>query len=113
MNEKQIDILLRRERLRERIRHQRTEMAQQVRPVVVTLAVGDTIAGTVRCLGEHPLTLACSVAALALWRPKGVFRWGRRAFVAWRSWRFLRGRLDDAIVALRSTLKRKPGRDAR
>lgn len=41
-------------------------------------------------LGRHPAVLAGAVAVLAATRDdtrRFVWRWGRRAFVAWRFWR--------------------------
>ena len=86
-----IELSLQRGRLQERIATQRATLATQLRPVADALETTDrALAGARRGVDyvkRHPGQVGAAVALLALLRPKGVWRWGRRAFVAWGLWK--------------------------
>jgi hypothetical protein len=52
-------------------------------------------------LRRHPGALVAGAVALAVMRPRGMFRWARRAFAAWQLWRqsgrWLQGRGRRAV----------------
>ena len=81
---------LQRERgqLLERIVHQRTALALAWEPVQEAEQLGARVLGLTRALlqrvRENPVPLAVAVAALLVWRPKGVLRWARRGYWLWR-----------------------------
>ena len=81
---------LQRERgqLLERIVHQRTRLTMAWAPVQEVEQLGTRVLGLARALlqrvRENPVPVAVAVAALLVWRPKGVLRWARRGFWLWR-----------------------------
>lgn len=100
MTNRLIELAVKRGRLQERIAGQRATLARQALPLVDALAMTDQVVVTGRrgldYLRAHPGQLAGAVAVLAVLRPKRVWRWGQRAFVAWEIWRRVRGRLERA-----------------
>ena len=84
-----IDVLLKRERLLERCAAQRDEFSMLAREFQGPLQVGDRVVAGVRYLREHPLALGAVVAVLAVTQRRGLWKWARRGFVAWRAWRTL------------------------
>lgn len=106
MNQQLIDLAIERGRLLERISHQRQLLGQQLQPVGEGLATADRAIATVRrgsaYVKQHPELVAVTVAVLFLLRPSRVWRWSRRGFFVWRSWRLLRGELVELGLLNRS-----------
>ncbi|EXI91620.1 MAG: hypothetical protein AW12_01192 [Candidatus Accumulibacter sp. BA-94] len=98
MNQEQIDLAVERGRLLERISSQRQLLAQQLQPLGGAMATADrVVVGARECgdyLARHPELVATSVAVLVILRPSRVWRWTRRGFLAWRTWRMLRRELS-------------------
>lgn len=86
-----IELSLQRGRLQERIAAQRATLATQLRPLVAAVATADHALASARrgvdYVKRHPGQVGAAIVLLALLRPKGVWRWGRRAFVAWGLWK--------------------------
>ena len=93
MNNRLSDIQLRRGRLQERIAAQRTLLAQEIQPIRAVLQKTDRIVGRVRSftdyVKQHPTIASLAVAGLVVMKTGRVWRWSRRAFFAWQSWRVL------------------------
>jgi hypothetical protein len=91
MNKRVIDINLRRGRLLERISMQRARLVAEIQPVCHALHTVDRAAALVRTgsdyLKRHPGQVAIAVGLLAIIKPRILWRWARRGFVAWRTWR--------------------------
>ncbi|MFC5301960.1 YqjK-like family protein [Azospira restricta] len=104
MEKKLIELSLQRGRLQERIAAQRATLAVQLRPLADALQTADRGLAAARrgvdYVKRHPGQVGVAVALLALLRPKGVWRWGRRAFVAWRLWKTARSKLAAAGIAV-------------
>ncbi len=100
MEKKLIELSLQRGRLQERIAAQRTALAAQLRPLAGAVDTADRGIAAARhgidYLKRHPTEVGLTVALLAALRPRRVWRWGRRAFVAWGLWRKARTRLAAA-----------------
>ena len=98
MPNREIELALKRGRLQERIAAQRATLAAQMGPIVATLGTADRAVALGRSgieyVRTHPLAVGAAFAVLAALRPKRVWRWGRRAFLAWTAWRKLRVRLE-------------------
>lgn len=96
MNPRRIEIAVRRGRLIERIAVQRAALGMQLQPVSHALGIVDRVVAATRAgasyLRQHPAIVGGVVALLAAIRPRRAWRWGRRGFVAWRSWRAMRER---------------------
>jgi hypothetical protein len=98
MPNREIELALKRGRLQERIAAQRATLAAQMGPIANILGAADrTIAlgkSGIAYARTHPVTVGAAVALLAALRPKRVWRWSRRVFLAWTAWRKLRIRLE-------------------
>jgi hypothetical protein len=96
-----IEIGIRRGRLQERIARQRAELGGQLRPLRDALASTDRAVALVDAgvagIRRHPSLVLAAFVVLALLKPRRVWRWGRRAFFVWRTWRVLRGRIEALI----------------
>ena len=104
MDQRLIDIGIRRGRLIERIARQRALLGEQLQPVRSVLDATDrSIAGVrsgIAYLRQHPTIIVAAVALLVVLKPRRVWRWAQRGFVVWRTWRALRSQL--AAFGLRS-----------
>ncbi len=82
------DLQRERGQLLERIAHQRSALASAWAPVQDAEQLGTRVLGLTQALlqrvRENPIPVAVAVAALLVWRPKGVLRWARRGFWLWR-----------------------------
>ncbi|MBI4742679.1 MAG: hypothetical protein HY777_14270 [Betaproteobacteria bacterium] len=101
MSRQLTDLAVRRGRLIERIAFQRADLGRRAQPVQRALYGADRALAAVRkgsdYVRSHPgivgSFVATFVAALAVLKPRRVWRWGRRGFVAWRTWTALRGKV--------------------
>ncbi len=98
MLKKEVELALKRGRLQERIAAQRATLAAQVVPIAGALATADRAVALGRSgmayIRTHPLQVGAAFALLAILRPRRVWRWSRRAFVAWGAWQKLRARIE-------------------
>lgn len=105
MNQALVDIAIRRGRLIERIANQRTALSRELQPVCGVLHTADQGIARVRTatafLKNHPGFVLAAVALLVALKPRRVWRWAKRGFLVWRTWRSLRGQL--AGIGLRFT----------
>ncbi len=97
MNRKLEEVLLQRGRLQERITTQRYFLRREIIPVRDALANVDRGIARIRAVGQylkrHPALVAVGVATLLVVRARRVFRWAKRGFFVWQSWRTIRQRL--------------------
>lgn len=104
MDQRLIDIGIRRGRLIERIARQRALLGEQLQPVRGVLDATDRGIARVRTgvdyLRQRPELVVAAIALLIILKPRRVWRWAKRGFVAWRTWRAVRGQL--AVFGLRS-----------
>lgn len=102
MSHQLADIALRRGRLLERIAGQRADLGRRMQPVKQVLdGVDRGVLGVrrgARYLKNHPGIVVACLAALAVLKPRRVWRWGRRGFIAWRTWRALRLRVAELVA---------------
>lgn len=88
-----LELAVRKGELKARCAQQRDTLAAAVWPVEKGLAVADSALLGVDWLKRHPVAVGIAVAAAVLFRPRRSWRWARRGFVLWSSWRALRSRL--------------------
>jgi len=97
MNHRLNDLHIRRGRLLERIANQRATLAQEVQPVHSALYTMDRLLAIayvgVDQVKRYPGLAALAVAAFFIAKPKRIWRWSRRAFFAWQTWRTVRNKL--------------------
>ncbi len=104
MNHRLNDLHMRRGRLLERIANQRATLGRESQPVRSALFTADRLLAIV-CVGvdqvkRHPGLAALAVAAFFIARPRRIWRWGKRAFFAWQTWRTVRNEL--LVLGLRA-----------
>lgn len=91
MNHQLNELHLRRGRLLERIATQRAQLSREIQPVRTSLAKVDRVISRVRSttdyIKQHPSVAALAVAVLFAIKTERVWRWTRRAFFAWQTWR--------------------------
>jgi hypothetical protein len=98
VNRRRLDqIHARRDRLLAKAAAQREEVALLLAPLHAPLAVADKGLTVAAYLREHPSIVVVAVAALIVLSPKRAFRWARRAFAAWRGYRWAVNALDRAV----------------
>jgi len=90
MDQRLIDLYVQRGRLRERIGVQRAQMARELAPVGTALQAVDRGALLLRqariWVAAHPTLVTTLIVAVAVWRPRSVWRVARGAFSLWRNW---------------------------
>lgn len=100
------ELLVQRGRLQERITTQRYFLQREIVPVRNALANIDRGIARITAVGQylkkHPALVAIGVAALLVVRARRVFRWAKRGFFVWQSWRALRERLAMFSARVRS-----------
>ncbi|MFZ4535855.1 YqjK-like family protein [Propionivibrio sp.] len=98
MNHRLIELHLRRGRLLERIANQRAALARNAQPVRVALHTTDRMLAYLRSgadyVKQHPGSAMLAVAALIIIKPGLVWRWSKRVFFAWQTWRTVREKLQ-------------------
>lgn len=94
MSRRRTELAARRERLQERSRALRGDVARHAQVLTPALAAVDRGRDALTWLHAHPALVAVAAAALALWRPRTLWRWGRRAWSAWRLVQRVRERLS-------------------
>ena len=93
MSEKLIKLAERRATLIARADSQRDLLEQATGAWRKPLALADQGLSAVHYLRQHPALLAGAAATLALLRPRSIFRWTQRGWLAWRLTRTLKRKL--------------------
>ena len=70
------------------------ELKREYELLQAAFAKGDAVVDGVDWLKQHPGVVGAVVAVAAILRPKRVWRWGRRGFLAWQGWQAIRKRLQ-------------------
>ena len=97
MNHQLTELHVRRGRLLERIATQRAMLSYDAVPVSISLDKVDRVLARVQSatnyVKQHPGIAGLALAILLALRTKRVWRWSRRAFIAWRTLRAFSDRL--------------------
>jgi len=91
--QRRLDLATRRGELTAEIAIQRVALAGRVRPVERVLGTADRVVDGARWLRYHPQVIAAFAVGLVVAKPRRAWRWAKRAFFLWRSWRTLRSQL--------------------
>ncbi len=89
MNRRLAAIEAKRARLLERAAREREYLAQTLQSWSQPLAFVDRCIGAVRYVLSRPPLVVAAVFVVALRRPRGAFRWARRALGLWQGSRWL------------------------
>lgn len=95
MNAKLIQLAERRATLVATAASQRSELARAAAPWRIPLSALDQGLRAVRFLKQHPALLAGTAAIVAVLRPRSLFKWARRSWLAWRIALDIKRRLYD------------------
>lgn len=94
MNQELIDLAIKRGRLLERIDSERRLLRQQLQPVADVMRTTDRALAAVRRVGafvrQHPEVVTGVVVVVVVMKPNRVWRWSKRGFFVWRTWRLVR-----------------------
>jgi YqjK-like protein len=90
MNEELLRLAERRATLVAQADHQRDTMALAAEPWRKPLTLADQGLSALRYLWQHPLLLAGMAVTVAILRPRFIFRWAQRGWLAWRLTRGVR-----------------------
>ena len=93
MNDRRLELAMRRGWLQSEIDLQRRRIAAQAQPLAHTLDKVDSLAARILRLREHPALIAAAVAALFIVRPRRLWRWGKRGVALWALGKGLRARV--------------------
>lgn len=94
MNADLLRLAERRATLVVRAASQRQELARAVAPWRTPLATLDQGLRIVRYLRQYPALLAGAAAIVTVLRPRALFKWARRGWLAWGVLRGIKRRLD-------------------
>lgn len=92
MSPRELKLALKRQRLQLQSAAQRSELQQRAAVFVPAFQVADTVRAGVQYLKERPHLIVITVVVVVVTRPRRVFRWLKRGFVAWEIYRRWRGR---------------------
>jgi hypothetical protein len=84
------EVMREREQLLERCDTQRQYVGALAGQFAGTLKIADGAVAGIKYLRSHPVLLGIAAAALAAARGRGILKWARRGFLAWRAYRTLR-----------------------
>jgi hypothetical protein len=85
-----VELALEKHRLRLEAASQRLELSRHAVGLLPVFDAAERVRTGARWAGRHPEIVAGGVALLAAVRPgtrRFLWRWGKRAFVAWQLWR--------------------------
>jgi hypothetical protein len=89
VNQRLAAIEAKRARLIERAARERGDVAQALQSLSGPLGFIDRCIGVVRYVIARPPLIAGAAFLLAVLRPRRAFKWARRAFGMWQSYRWL------------------------
>lgn len=94
-----LELALKKQRLQIRSAELRDELARHAVVLAPAFTAADGARAGARWMRTHPQWVAGAAAALAVARPRLLWRWGRRAFVGWQAWRRVQTWLQPARAA--------------
>jgi hypothetical protein len=96
MNTPSDDLAMRKLLLQQRSAVLRQVLAVQVNQTLApALGVAQRVQAGGQWLRRHPALVVGAAAALLVWQPKGIFRWGRRLIWAWQTWQHIRAAIEQ------------------
>ncbi len=112
MNPKVIEFALRKQRLQIQAEAQRDDMLHRLEGFESALDVADGVRDNLHWAREHAPILSSGALLLALWKPRLVFRFARRAWLGWALYRKLGRGAAPLLAALGPLFSRLRGGSA-
>ncbi|OHC62958.1 MAG: hypothetical protein A2045_15740 [Rhodocyclales bacterium GWA2_65_20] len=100
MNQRQVELALKKQRLQLRSAALRSEFAGHALALAPLFAVGDSVRDGALWLRRHPEIAVAAAVILLLTRPRTLFRWTRRGVVAWQAWSRMRAWVEARLAWL-------------
>jgi hypothetical protein len=94
VNSAELELALRKQRLQLSGDVLRSDFGRHAAGLRPAFAVGDLAVDGAHWLRRHPELVVGVGAALIVAHPKRAWRWARRAFLAWQTWRKLHRLVD-------------------
>ena len=86
MSPQQVELALKKQRLQIRSAALRAELAGHAAGLAPWFAAGDRVRDGAQWLRRHPAPAVAVIVALAVARPRAIYRLARRSFVGWQLW---------------------------
>ena len=99
MNQKLIELALKKQRLQLQAAAQRVMIMQALESAAPAFGAAEKVRSGWRWAKAHPEWLAGIGVALLVARPRAFFRWAKRGFFIWRSLRRLHGAIESILPA--------------
>ena len=96
MSPRQVELVLKKQRLQEKSATLRRTLADQAVTWMPVFAAADKVWVGVTWVRRHPALPIAVVVALLVARPRALFRYAARGWFFWRGWKRLRGALAFA-----------------
>lgn len=90
MNPATLELALRKQRLQIASASLRVEFGDYATGLRPAFTGADYAVEGVRWVRRHPELVVATAVALVVVRPKGAWRWARRAFIGWQVWQKFR-----------------------
>jgi hypothetical protein len=87
VNSRLLELALEKQRLQFRSDALRDEWRNQARSLAPLFGAADQVRAGVRWLRRHPEVVVGAGVAVAVARPRAIWRWVRRGAIAWHFWR--------------------------
>lgn len=87
MNPRLLELALKKQRLQFKSDALREQWRRHARGLAPAFGAVDTVRAGVGWLGRHPEVLVGAGVAIAVARPRALWRWIRRGAIAWQFWR--------------------------
>lgn len=99
MNQRLIDLALKKQRLQAQAAAQRVMIVQALKSAAPAFGAAEKVRSALHWAKAHPEWLAGIGVALLVARPRAFFRWAKRGFFVWRSLRRLRIAIESILPA--------------
>lgn len=85
-----LELALKKQRLIIKSAALRASLAEDAAPLRPLFSAADRVVAGIHWVQSRPQAVLAAVAALAIIRPRLLWRWGRRSLVLWKAWQKVR-----------------------
>lgn len=94
MDAARLELALKKQRLQLAATSLRADLSRHGSGLAPAFKVADRVVDGAVWVRHHPQVLVAATVALAVAKPRRAWRWGRRAFIGWQTWRRLQSFLE-------------------
>jgi hypothetical protein len=99
VNPTALELALKKQRLQIAAEGLRIDFGRYATGLAPAFTGADCAVAGARWLRRNPEIVVATGVALLVIRPRGAWRWARRAFVGWQTWRKLRNFVERRLTA--------------